>query len=1165
MKALLTVIFALLISIQLQAQEIPKVVLKDSTSLKLSELHIRTNITGNIATTTYNMKFYNATNRVLEGELSFPLGQGQSVTDFAMDINGELRHAVIVEKELGRVAYESTIRQTIDPGLLEMTKGNNYKARVYPIPANGFKEVEITYEQILQANNKKHIYFLPLNFKNSLSKFSIRIKAYDKKNIQIIDTSNYLDFKFRESKNNMKIASFEAENYIPDTPIKVELRLENSESTTVFDDYFNFYKVFEPRQKHKKKPKSITVLWDASYSMEYRNLSKELELLNLYIKHLDNVKIEFVSFNNKISKSKNFEIKQGNWKHLKNEIENIIYDGGTSFIDLNKFRADEYLLFTDGMDNLGGLNRVKSPVYTINAVTSANHNKLQQIATKSAGNYINLSTKSTDAAFKLLKNETYQFLGITKNDNIYEVYPVKNTNVSQDFSLSGRFKKPVEVELLFGYNNEITDRFKINLRNTSISQKVKRLWAKQKLEYLNNEKLKVEIIKLAKKYHLITNYTSMIILDRIEDYVKYKIEPPKELKNEYKRLLQLSKADDVERLEDLKDRRELLKEDYADLMKWYNTDFSKLKKEKKVVKKNHDSTLSNSTNDSIENQGDSRNRTLPSQIPTTSRNQNNTISNRRAGIDSTKHFVYGVIKDKNGSPLVGANVYIKNKSRGTRTDFDGEYAINANMGDILVYSYIGYISKEIELDNKSLINVLLEEDASMLDEIVIIGYGTQQKKSVTGSVSMVTSKSVESNLDDSFSNVLQGKISGIEIQQESGISGGTTSIKVRGFSSTTVDMNPLYVVDGVPYTKEAFLEISTKDIDNIRVLKNGSGSSIYGSRANNGVIIISTKKGLETNSDKIEELNNKINEEIQFKPWIPKASYLEEISKTHSKNEAYKKYIELRHRYKNTPTFFIDVAEFFESINENELAIQIITNLIEIDIDNHELMKALGYKLESFGMNHLAVYVYKGVLELRPEEPQSYRDLALAYENIGEYQKAFDLLYKIINGELLEKDEEERFYGIEQIAYIEACHLITKHGKKLKLNYDQKQLSKDLKIDVRVVIDWNHNDTDLDLWVENPSAEKILYSNKNSKDGGRLSEDMTEGYGPEEFIIKRGLKGNYNVLIDYYADQVQKISGPTTLKITMFTNYGSKNETKKIKILRLDKEEDELEVGKVTF
>ncbi|MDO5971513.1 VIT domain-containing protein [Flavivirga aquimarina] len=1164
MKSLLIFFIALTVSMQIQAQEIPEVILKDSTSLKLTELHIKTNIIGNIATTTYNMKFYNSTERVLEGELSFPLGQGQSVIDFAMDVNGKLRHAVIVEKELGRVAYESTVRQIIDPGLLEKTKGNNYKARVYPIPANGFKEIEITYEQVLFANNKLHVYLLPLNFKNNLSKFSVGIKAFDKSNIQIVDTNNYPGFKFLDDNKNTKTAYFEAENYIPNTPITVELELEDSESITVYNDYFNLYKVFDPKPRLKRKPKSITLLWDMSYSMEHRNLDKELELLSLYIKHLGNVKIEFVSFNNRVNRSKYFEIKSGNWQRLKNEIKNINYDGGTSFVDLNKYKADEYLLFTDGMDNLGELNKVKSPIYTINAVTSANHDKLQQIATQSSGNYINLSIKSIDASFKLLTNETYQFLGTTINDNVFEMYPIKNTNVTQDFSLSGRFKEATEIELLFGYNNEITDRFKINLNRAGHSPIVKRLWAKQKLEYLNTKKLKEKIITLAKKHNLITNYTSMIILDRIEDYVRYKIEPPKELKEEYKKRLQLSKANEEERQEDLNYRKEELDEDYVELMKWYNKDFSKLKKEKKIVKK--ENIPSNNRTDTIKNQESNTNSNpLSNQVRITSQNQNNLAANSLVRVDTTKHFVQGVIRDSKGLPLTGANVYVKNKSKGTVTDFDGNYAINVDAGDVLVFSYIGFISKEVELNSESVVNVSLDEDVSMLDEVIVVGYGVQKKSSITGCVSVVTSISSESSSDNSLANVLQGKVSGVDIKQSTGEPGSSVSVEIRGQNLVSDGNAPLYVIDGVPYTEEGYREILPNDISSIEVLENNTASAIYGSRGSSGVIIITTKSGIETNFDRIAELNKKINEEIQFKTWTPNASYIQKLSKIRTKNEAYKKYLELRKKYRNTPTFFIDIAEFFESINEYELAVQIITNLIEIDIDNHELMRALAYKLESLEKNHLTVHVYKEILKLRPEEPQSYRDLALAYENIREYQKAFDLLYKIIDGELLEKDEDERFYGIEQIAYVEACHMVTKYGRKIKLDYNQKRLIKDLKVDVRVVIDWNHNNTDLDLWVENPNAEKILYSNKNSKNGGRLSEDMTEGYGPEEFMIKKAFKGDYNILIDYYGDEVQKISGPTTLKVTMFTNYGSKNETKKVKILRLDKEEDELEVGKIKF
>lgn len=1138
----------------LSAQNIPEVKLKDNKTLKLSEFHVKVNITGNVALTTYNMKFFNGTNRVLEGELAFPLGQGQSVTGFAMEVNGEMRHAVIVEKELGRVAYENTIRQTIDPGLLEMTKGNNYKARVYPIPAKGYKELEITYEQVLLANDKKHTYLLPLQFTKPLSKFSLEIVVYDKKNVHLFENKHYKSFKFLRKEDSEK-ALFKQDNFIPKEPITITMPLENEESVTTYNSYFNFYKSYEPKKKLKTKPKTITMFWDASYSMQFRNIKKEISLLEKYFNHLNDVKINLVIFNMKVKQEKAFEIKNGDWSKLKKELESVIYDGGTSFKSLSQYKSDEYLFFTDGMFNLGDFNTgSNSSIYTINAVTSANHNRLSQIATQSGASYINLANQSIDSAFKIITHEVYQFLGFAKNKSVYEVYPLKNTNVNEDFSLSGKFKNNTVLELFFGFNNKVSDTIKVNVNKGVNNSLVKRLWAKEKLNNLcvNSEENKNEIIKLAKKSHLITSFTSMIILDRIEDYVKYKIEPPSELKNQYKELVKAEEIRKQSWLAEIKSRKTDLYDDYLELFDWYNKDFSKLVK---LNKQENDVERENNSQVATENNSNETQTT--GSVSTTAE-----INSRRT-LDPSKGIVSGNVSDVNGSPLVGVNVYVKNRTKGTVTDFNGNYSINAEEDDVLAFSYIGFISKEVVLNSNKNINIKLTEDQSQLEEVVVVGYGTQKRMNVTGSVTTVRSESVENTLNNSMISSLQGRVAGVEILNDSGNPGASPSITIRGLNTLDNSSEPLYIVDGVPYSDKEYKSIATEDINSIQVLKNGEGSSIYGSRASNGIIIITTKDGLNKSKEKIEELNNKINKEIEFKPWSPNADYLVELAKSKNTNEAYLKYLDLRKTHKNTPTFFMDVAEYFDSINEKGLALQIVTNLIEIELDNHELIRALAYKLEYFKEYNLAVYVYEDVLKLRPEEPHSYRDLALVYEEIGEYQKAFDLLYDIIDGNLLEKDEEERFYGIEHIAYVEACHLASKYESKINLSEIQKELLKEFKVDIRVVIDWNHDNTDLDLWIENPNSEKVLYSNKSSKDGGRISEDLTEGYGPEEFMIKKASKGDYEILVDFYGHEVQKISGPTTLKVTIFTNYGQKKETKEIRILRLDKEEDEIEVGTV--
>ena len=163
----------------------------EKDSLGLRNLEIKVEVIGNMATTTYDMIFYNPYDRVLEGELSFPLGQNQSVSRFALDLNGELRESVVVEKEIGRVAFETTIRQNIDPALLEQTKGNNYKARIYPIPAKGTKRVILSYEQELILNNDSHYFQLPLDFKEKLDNFKLEMVVYEQTIKPFIEPVSY--------------------------------------------------------------------------------------------------------------------------------------------------------------------------------------------------------------------------------------------------------------------------------------------------------------------------------------------------------------------------------------------------------------------------------------------------------------------------------------------------------------------------------------------------------------------------------------------------------------------------------------------------------------------------------------------------------------------------------------------------------------------------------------------------------------------------------------------------------------------------------------------------------------------------------------------------------------------------------------------------------------
>jgi len=193
-----------------------------------------------------------------------------------------------------------------------------------------------------------------------------------------------------------------------------------------------------------------------------------------------------------------------------------------------------------------------------------------------------------------------------------------------------------------------------------------------------------------------------------------------------------------------------------------------------------------------------------------------------------------------GQLMPNVNVLIKNTNTGTQTDFDGNYTIMATPEDVLVFSYIGFKSQEILVGNQTIISVNLSEDVDQLDEIVLIGYGASKKKDLTGAVSSVDGEELEKRTVTNIQQALAGQLPGVQVSSGSGAPGSEAQITVRGFS-TLNNNSPLFVVDDVPLDDISF--ISPNDVESIQVLKDASATAIYGSRASNGVIIITTKKG----------------------------------------------------------------------------------------------------------------------------------------------------------------------------------------------------------------------------------------------------------------------------------------------------------------------------------
>ncbi|MDY8134158.1 TonB-dependent receptor [Aquimarina sp. 2201CG5-10] len=222
-------------------------------------------------------------------------------------------------------------------------------------------------------------------------------------------------------------------------------------------------------------------------------------------------------------------------------------------------------------------------------------------------------------------------------------------------------------------------------------------------------------------------------------------------------------------------------------------------------------------------------------------------------INAQEKNITGQVFDPSGIPLPGTNILVKNTDNGVQTDFDGKYSVLANTGDTLIFSYIGFITKEVIVGTSDVINITLQNDVESLDQVVLIGYGSSSKKEVTTSIATIKANDIEDFTTPSVQSVITSKITGVQVTQLSGRVESGIKVRIRGIATVGASQEPLYVLDGVPLINDdesinnspinPLIGLNPSDIASIDFLKDASAAAIYGARGTNGVIIITTKKG----------------------------------------------------------------------------------------------------------------------------------------------------------------------------------------------------------------------------------------------------------------------------------------------------------------------------------
>ncbi|MFV0167280.1 VIT domain-containing protein [Empedobacter falsenii] len=556
----------------------------DENSVSLQSMDVQVEIFGNLAKTTTTLVFTNSSSRNLEGNLVFPLPENTTVSGYAIDINGKLRNAVPVTKVRAVEVFEIIQKQNIDPGIIEKVEGNNFRTRISPIPAKGSRTIQLSYYQELKLDKSSYQYHLPLDSSKKIAKFNLTTKVYNAAGKpQLIETPDG-SFNFSENSNiyeaNLSKKDFTPKKSLiinlPKSPNNVESFVQKNVDGSV---YFYANLLVDAKSQPKVWSKNIGIIWDNSLSGLKRNHQKELEFLDKIISQQKNLNIEVSLLNFSLEKSRFFQIKNGDWSELKKYLENVTYDGGTNYAKIlpTNLKADEYLLFSDGISSFGSnIFNIDKPFYTIASSPTSNYGVLKMIAQKVGGKFINLNENSVENAFKQINESSVQFLGII-NNTAGEVYPISINDVNNGISIAGISQYPnAKLTMMFGRNGKVEFNKELDLSKATQNLEISKIWAQSKVNYLelNPEQNKTEIEEIGKQFSIVTSNTSLIVLENVSDYVKYKINPPAELQNEFNRLSKQGFEQNETR------KADLLKNAIAkakELKEWWKKDFKYIK------------------------------------------------------------------------------------------------------------------------------------------------------------------------------------------------------------------------------------------------------------------------------------------------------------------------------------------------------------------------------------------------------------------------------------------------------------------------------------------------------------------------------------------------------------------------------------------------------------
>jgi Ca-activated chloride channel homolog len=963
---------------------------------ELKLLRIEANIQGNFAQTTYDITVSNPNSRIMEGELQFPLQDGQDIIGFAMEVNGALRDAMPVDKAKGQEVFEDIIRQRVDPGLLERTQGNNFKLRLYPIPANGTKRAVIRIGQNLQANQNGLARFaLPVAIGVAAKQLEVDIKiAGSTVSTLLVNPFSDKQFATTLSYRGTGAAAEAQGTAILDIPVlrSAAATVSTFEGKRYFVADIALNNTVE-KTENRAFPKRIGLLWDSSLSAAKRNQAREFSLLDAYFAKIKNTELTLTVFRDAAQSKQNFSVRNGDWLQLRSALEAAPRDGASNLhaVD-NAQNVSEYLLFSDGLFNYGAafnaaLPKFNVPVYAVNSASEVDGVVLRQLSERSniGGRLVDLSKQSAEDALAQLTEKVRTIRDIKINgasemvlgSNIVSNGNIVVAGVLDDFAAASLNGSKPAISVTLQLDGEAIQTINVPITVDANGDGSARRWAMLRIHNLDGEYQlnRAEIRRLGNKFALASRETSLIVLDTVQDYVRHDITPPLALRKEY---------------------------------------------------------------DALKAQG-----------------QTAALADKRKHIEN----------------------------------------VMARFNEKVIWwekSFPKYANKELA--------ELAKRDSSRTATLGIRGLATDAPPAPAA------------------------------------------------LAPPPAPMAPL-----ARATAEARSEISADQSVNAPSI---SSVQVTGNRIAPQVAAKVTARQQIGDSNG-NSANNTPTASIKLKSWQPNAPYAGRLREAEG-DAVYRAYLDEAPSYTNSSGFYLDAAEILFEKKQTALALRVLSNLAEMNLENRGLLRILAQRLLQAGQPKLAIPVLRKVLQLAPNEPQSYRDLGLALAADKQYQAAINMLYEVV-----ERPWHNRFPEIELITLADLNGILATANEKLDVSKIDPRFIKNMSLDLRAVLTWDADNTDIDLWITDPLNEKVFYGNRFGRQGGRMSLDFTGGYGPEEFSLREAAPGTYTIQAHYYGSRSQAASGPTTLQVAVTTGFGRATAKQKVITLRLKDRAEQLYVGQI--